>query len=94
MAATWRQAICSEPAPSPGPGPGEAGSLLELTAGGREPLTLPNGESRTFLQDGDEISLRGYCEREGFARIGLGTAIGPRIAGARAAVNFSRLDRR
>jgi len=66
-----------------GPGPGEAGSLLELTAGGREPLTLPNGESRTFLQDGDEISLRGYCEREGFARIGLGTAIG-RVSPARA----------
>jgi fumarylacetoacetase len=57
-----------------GPGPGEAGSLIELTAGGREPLTLPNGERRTFLEDGDQICLSGFCEREGFARIGLGTA--------------------
>jgi len=59
-----------------GPGAGEAGSLLELTAGGREPLALRNGEQRTFLEDGDEIQVRGYCEREGFARIGLGSAVG------------------
>ncbi len=59
-----------------GPGPTEAGSLIELTAGGREPLTLPNGERRTFLEDGDEICLKGYCERSGFVRIGLGTAVG------------------
>jgi len=59
-----------------GPTPGEAGSLLELTVGGREPLAVSSGESRTFLEDGDEVCLRGVCEREGFARIGLGTAIG------------------
>jgi fumarylacetoacetase len=69
-----------------GPTPEEAGSLLELTAGGRQPLTLPNGQARTFLEDGDEICLRGYCERRGFARIGLGTAIG-RVSQARLAVN-------
>jgi fumarylacetoacetase len=59
-----------------GPEPGEAGCLLELTAGGREPLTLADGQTRAFLEDGDEVCLRGSCEREGFARIGLGTAVG------------------
>jgi fumarylacetoacetase len=47
-------------------------SLLELTMGGREKLTLPNGEMRGFIEDGDEIIFRGYCERAGFARIGFG----------------------
>lgn len=59
-----------------GPQAAEAGSLLELTAGGRQPITLPNGETRTFLQDGDEVILRGWCEREGAARIGLGEVRG------------------
>jgi fumarylacetoacetase len=57
-----------------GPTPAEAGSLLELTAGGTRPVLLPNGESRLFLQDGDLITLAGHCERPGFARIGFGTA--------------------
>jgi fumarylacetoacetase len=47
-------------------------SLLELTMGGREKLTLPDGEVRGFIDDGDEIIFRGYCERDGFARIGFG----------------------
>jgi fumarylacetoacetase len=59
-----------------GPRHGEQGCLLELTAGGREPLQLPNGEARTFLEDGDSVILRGYCEREGFARIGFGECRG------------------
>jgi len=59
-----------------GPLPQEAGSLLELTAGGRTPLSLPSGEERTFLEDGDRVRLRGYCERAGFARIGFGEAVG------------------
>jgi fumarylacetoacetase len=59
-----------------GPEPGQGASLIELTVGGREPLVLPNGEHRAFLEDGDEICLSGFCEREGFARIGLGTATG------------------
>ncbi len=59
-----------------GPGSDGHGSLLELTSGGRNPLMLPNGETRTFLEDGDEIILTGWCEREGFARIGLGEAVG------------------
>ena len=47
-------------------------SLLELTMGGREKLTLPNGEMRGFIEDGDEIIFRGFCERVGAARIGFG----------------------
>jgi len=47
-------------------------SLLELTRGAREPLTLPNGETRGFLADGDEVIFRAYCERAGAARIGFG----------------------
>jgi fumarylacetoacetase len=59
-----------------GPTPAEAGSLLELSHGGREPVALANGESRGFLEDGDEIILRGHCQREGAARIGFGAARG------------------
>ncbi len=55
-----------------GPRPGQAGSLLELTAGGKHPITLPNGETRGFLQDGDAVSLRGRCERKGLRGIGFG----------------------
>ncbi|MES2530210.1 MAG: fumarylacetoacetase [Pseudomonadota bacterium] len=59
-----------------GPTLAEAGSLLELTYGGKQPLTLPNGETRTFLEDGDTLTLRGYCERDGAVRIGLGEVSG------------------
>jgi fumarylacetoacetase len=52
------------------------GCLLEITRRGQEPLGLPNGETRTFLEDGDEVILRGYCEREGFRRIGFGECRG------------------
>jgi len=55
-----------------GPNPGERGCLLEITRRGAEPLTLPTGEQRQFLEDGDEVILRGYCEREGSVRIGFG----------------------
>ena len=48
------------------------GSLLEISAGGREPLTLPNGEQRRFLEDGDEIILRGRARRDGAVTIGFG----------------------
>jgi len=57
-----------------GAAPAAAGSLLELTAGGKQPLALEGGESRTFLEDGDRVILRGWCEREGFRRIGFGEA--------------------
>jgi fumarylacetoacetase len=59
-----------------GPAPGSLGCLLELTRGGRAPVTLPTGEERTFLEDGDEVTLRGWCERDGAARIGLGECSG------------------
>jgi fumarylacetoacetase len=59
-----------------GPSQPEAGSLLELTAGGKQPLALSSGETRTFLQDGDRVIYRGWCERAGYARIGFGEVIG------------------
>ncbi|VTU40997.1 fumarylacetoacetase [Variovorax sp. PBS-H4] len=59
-----------------GPKPEEAGSLLELTLGGKRPIELPNGERRSFLEDGDTLTLRGWCEREGAVRIGLGEVSG------------------
>ncbi|HEX9960713.1 MAG TPA: fumarylacetoacetase [Pyrinomonadaceae bacterium] len=52
------------------------GCLLELTWRGKEPIELPNGETRRFLEDGDEIIMKGFCEREGFRRIGFGTCRG------------------
>jgi fumarylacetoacetase len=52
------------------------GCLLELTRRGVQPLQLPDGETRKFLEDGDEVILRGYCEREGVARIGFGECRG------------------
>ncbi len=55
-----------------GPTSSEAGALLELTEGGKKPVALANGESRTFLQDGDAVILRGWCEKPGAARIGFG----------------------
>ena len=65
-----------------GPEPGAAGSLLELTAGGTQPLTLPGGEQRRFLADGDRVILRGWCERPGFVRIGFGEAVGTVVPAA------------
>jgi fumarylacetoacetase len=59
-----------------GPEKSSRGCLLEITARGREPLVLPNGESRGFLLDGDEVILRGYAERPGAPRIGLGECRG------------------
>jgi fumarylacetoacetase len=59
-----------------GPGKDSRGCLLELTWRGREPIRLPGGEVRKFLEDGDEVIIRGYCEREGYARIGFGTCEG------------------
>jgi fumarylacetoacetase len=59
-----------------GPGPDQGGSLLELSRGGREPLQLPGGEQRTFLQDGDTVILRGWCQAPGAVSIGLGMLAG------------------
>ncbi|GAA5053188.1 fumarylacetoacetase [Erythrobacter westpacificensis] len=51
---------------------GGEGSLIELTQGGKKAITLPNGETRTFLADGDEVIITAFAEKDGFARIGLG----------------------
>ena len=59
-----------------GPAADSLGCLLELTKRGAEPVALPNGELRGFLEDGDEVILRGYCEREGYPRIGFGECRG------------------
>jgi len=63
-----------------GPERESAGCLLELTEGGKKPITLWSGEQRTFLEDGDEVILRGWCERPGFRRIGLGECRGAIVA--------------
>ncbi|MFC5479155.1 fumarylacetoacetase [Massilia suwonensis] len=59
-----------------GPDAREAGSLLELSAGGKQPLSLPNGEQRVFLEDGDRIVMRGWAARDGRPRIGFGEVAG------------------
>jgi len=52
------------------------GCLLEITMNGQNPLDLPGGEKRTFLEDGDEIIMKGFCEKHGYARIGMGECRG------------------
>jgi len=58
-----------------GPTPDSRGSLLELTMGGRNPLTLPDGASRGFLEDGDRVTMTGWCQGAGY-RIGFGEVTG------------------
>ncbi|MEE6165459.1 MULTISPECIES: fumarylacetoacetase [unclassified Mycolicibacterium] len=58
-----------------GPDPGSEGSLMELSHGGKDPVTLPNGETRTFLEDGDEITLTAHARRPGFVTIGFGECV-------------------
>lgn len=64
-----------------GPHEDAAGCLLELTRGGGRPIQLPNGEKRAALEDGDEVILRGYCRREGYATISLGECRGIVLSG-------------
>lgn len=59
-----------------GPTSAELSSMLEFTTGGTKPVALPNGEKRGFLEDGDEITFRGRCSREGSATIGFGSCTG------------------
>lgn len=59
-----------------GPREGSQGSLLEITRRGALPLRLPNGEARSFLEDGDEVIFKGFCEKIGFPRISLGECRG------------------
>jgi fumarylacetoacetase len=58
-----------------GPAPGSYGSLLELTWRGKQPLALPGGEERRFLQDGDRVTMTGWCQGAGY-RVGLGAVTG------------------
>ena len=58
------------------------GSFLELTRGGREPIDLPGGEQRAFLEEGDEITLTGRAQADGFVGIGFGPCVGRVEAGA------------
>jgi fumarylacetoacetase len=55
---------------------GGLGSLLEISVGGKQPIELLTGEKRSFLEDGDEITLRAWCEGEGGVRIGFGDCVG------------------
>jgi fumarylacetoacetase len=59
-----------------GPTLDQAGALIELTTGGKNPIALPGGEQRTWLEDGDSVVLRGWCEKAGTARIGFGECVG------------------
>ena len=60
-----------------GPTSDQAGAIIELTNGGKSPITLESsGEQRAFLHDGDAVILRGWCDKPGFARIGFGESRG------------------
>jgi fumarylacetoacetase len=59
-----------------GPTLDQAGALIETTNGGQNPLQLPSGEARAFLEDGDTVIIRGWCEKAGAARIGFGVCRG------------------
>jgi len=57
-----------------GPDDEASGCMMELTHGGRRPFTLPNGEQRAFVQDGDTVIVRAHCQRPGFPKLGFGEA--------------------
>ncbi len=59
-----------------GPSSTELGCLLEITDGGKKPLVLPNGETRIFLQQGDRLTMKAYCQKDGARRIGFGECTG------------------
>jgi fumarylacetoacetase len=59
-----------------GPSEDSRGCMLELTWRGQNPVRLPTGEERRFLHDGDEVIMRGYCEKPGHPRIGFGECRG------------------
>jgi fumarylacetoacetase len=65
-----------------GPTPDQLGSLLEISLGGRQPITLASGETRRFLEDGDTVIMRARCRRDGAAGIGFGECRGTVVAAA------------
>lgn len=72
-----------------GPHPSQAGSLLELTEGGKKTLKLSNGEERLFLQDGDTIEITARCRSDGFRSIGFGACTGTVLAAEQGALSHS-----
>jgi fumarylacetoacetase len=60
------------------------GSLLEISRGGKQPVELATGETRAFLEDGDEVTLKAWCEGEGAVRIGFGECVGRVVASGEA----------
>ena len=66
-----------------GPERKDSGCLIEFNAGGKQALTLPSGETRLFLEDGDTVWLRGVCERDGYKPIGFGECKGQIVGNAR-----------
>jgi fumarylacetoacetase len=58
-----------------GPAPDSVGSMLELTWRGTRPLTLPSGETRRFLEDGDRVTMTAWCQGDGY-RVGFGEVTG------------------
>lgn len=66
-----------------GPERKDAGCMVEITGLGKEPLQLPSGETRVFLEDGDTVWLRGVCERDGYKSIGFGECKGQIVGDAR-----------
>lgn len=65
------------------------GDLLELSSGGHTPISLPNGEQRRFLEDGDSVELRGRCERTGYRAIGFGPCRATVLPAANTAANMA-----
>ena len=63
-----------------GPAITQAGSLIERTFGGRDPISLPSDEKRTYLEDGDTVVFRAWCERNEARRIGFGECAGTVLA--------------
>ncbi len=74
-----------------GPAPEQGGSLLELSAGGKQAFSLPGGETRTFLQDGDTVILKAHAQRAGARRIGLGECRGT-VVPARTLATLTNLE--
>ena len=65
-----------------GPGDGGLGSLLEISAGGRQPIALPSGETRSFLEDGDDVIMRAVAAATASPRIGFGECRATVVAAA------------
>ncbi len=61
---------------------GGLGSLLEISQGGKRPVELSTGETRSFLEDGDEVTMRAWCEADGLVGIGLGECVGRIVSAA------------